>query len=242
MSSMIGEVQLVGFMRAKKMNDITVIFLTLNKTPRKWAEFQMRQLKDAIQDLPIISVSRLPMNFGTNLLDTKPPCYSNIYRQILRASKIAETKYVAVAEDDVLYSKNHFIRFRPQDDEVAYNRNRWSLFSWGEPVYSLRNRISNCSLIAPRELLIEALTERFALPKLHEGLMGEVGRNDLERKLGITQRKQVEFFSNISIIQLNHPEGTEQRQKEQRKAHAEIRAYDIPHWGKAENIQRYYNE
>lgn len=224
------------------MNDITVIFLTLNKTPRKWAEFHLGLLKDAIRDFPVISVSRLPMDFGHNLLDTEKSCYSNIYRQILRACKIAETKYIAVAEDDVLYCKSHFVRFRPQDDEVAYNRNRWSLFSWGEAVYSLRNRISNCSLIAPRELLIESLAERFTLPKLHEGLMGEVGRNDLERKLGITQRKQVEFFSNVSIVQLNHPQGTEQRQKEQRKAHAEIRAYDIPHWGKAENIQRYYED
>lgn len=223
------------------MKDLTVIFLTLNKMPKNWVEFHLEHLKTATEGLPIISVSRLPIELGTNIIDSEIPCYGNIYRQILRAAKIAETKYVAVAEDDVLYSRNHFERFRPQDDEFAYNRARWSVFSWGETIYSLRNRISNCSLVAPRQLLIDALTERFALKHIPNKLMGECGRSDLERKLGITKRKRVDFFSNIPIIQLSHPEGTEERQKKKRKSHAEIRAYDIPHWGKASDIVKEYN-
>jgi hypothetical protein len=222
--------------------DVTGMFITLNRTPKKWADYHMAVLKEAIGDMPIISVSRLPMDFGINLLDTDKPSYANIYRQMLRAAKVAETKYVAMIEDDCLYSKNHFVRFRPKDDEFAYNRNRWSVFSWGEPQYSLRQRISNCSLIAPRELLIEALTERFDKYNGNppEDKMGECGRNKLEDALGITRRKQVDFFSNISIVQLSHPLGTEKRQQEQWKSHAEIRAFDIPYWGRAETIVNKY--
>jgi hypothetical protein len=211
--------------------------------PPRWVEFHMQTLKEALQDIPVISISRLPIAFGLNLPDSGPYCYANEYKQLLRGAKLAETKYIAACEDDTLYHENHFRRFRPQNDEFAYNRARWSVFSWGEPQYSLRNRVSNCSLIAPRELLIEALTERF---NSHNGnppehLMGECGRNKLERTLGITQRKLVEFYSRIPIIQLSHPNGTEKRQQEQWKSHAEIRAFDIPHWRKAEDIVKFYN-
>jgi hypothetical protein len=224
------------------VSDITAIFLTLNRMPPRWVEFHMGHLLAALGDIPVISISRVPMAFGTNIVDTASPCYSNYYRQILRGCKVAKTKYVAAVEDDVLYHESHFRRMRPADDEFAYNRCRWSVFSWGEPQYSLRNRISNCSCIAPRELYIEALTERFALPKIHEGLMGECGRNDVEVKLGITQRKKVEFFSRIPIVQLSHEGGTEKRQQERNKSHAEVRAFDIPYWGRAEDILKHYTE
>jgi hypothetical protein len=223
------------------VTDITAIYLTLNRMPPRWVEFHMGHLRAALGDIPVVSVSRVPMDFGVNLVDDAPPCYSNYYRQILRGAMVADTKYIACVEDDVLYHENHFRRFRPADDEFAYNRCRWSVFSWGDPQYSLRNRISNCSCIAPRLLMIAALTERFAIPgRIHEGLMGECGRNDIERKLRITQRKAVEFFSRIPIVQLSHPDGTERRQREQRKSHAEVRAFDIPYWGRAQDILKHY--
>lgn len=211
--------------------------------PPKWVDFHMRYLKTALEDIPVISISKKPIRFGTNVLDEETPGYSNIYRQILRGAKMATTKYIAIVEDDTLYHENHFRRFRPKDDEFSYNRCRWSVFSWGTPIFSLRNRVSNCSCIAPRELMIEALTERFEKhPNPPEHLMGECGRKSLERALGITPRKSVDFYSRIPIIQLCHPSGTEDRQQIHRKAHAEIRAVEIPHWGRAEGIIKYYNE
>lgn len=223
--------------------DITGIYLTLNRMPPAWVGFHRHHLEIATAGMPVISVSREPIDIGHNLIDTDNPSYANIYRQILRASKLAETKYIAVLEDDTLYHKSHFERMRPQDDEFAYNRARWSVFSWGEPQYSLRQRISNCSCIAPRDLMIEALQERFDKydDNPPERLMGECGRNGPEKALGITLRKRVEFYSRIPIIQLSHPTGTEDRQQQQHKIHAEIRAFDIPHWGRASSIVEAYN-
>ncbi len=220
-------------------SDITVVYLTMNKMPDKWKAFHKEHLLKATKGLPIITVSKEAVDIGKNLIDTEESCYWNIYRQILRAAKEANTKYIAVAEDDVLYHADHFTKFRPKDDEVAYNRNRWSIFSWGDPIYSLRQRVSNCSLIAPRALLIEALQERFdKYPNndAPEGFIGEVGRARVEKGLGVTRRKSVEFYTNTSIVQLSHELGTEGRQKRHRKVHAEIRSSDIPYWGKAEEL------
>ena len=109
-------------------------------------------------------------------------------------------------------------------------------------MYSWRNRKSNCSLIAPRELLIEALEERFEKcgqnwPPEHTG---ELGRWRVEHKLGVTHRKSVEVFSETSIIQFNHMDGTEATQKNRKKAHGPIKAFWIPEWGKAKDLKEIY--
>lgn len=222
------------------MNDLTILFITANEVPKNWVKFHLTHLLKATQNYPIISISRKPMDLGINLIDTDKKDYANIYRQMLKGAKLALTDYVAMVEDDTLYSKEHFNCFRPKPDEFAYNRSRWSLFTW-LPIYSLRQRISNCSLIAPRLLLIEALKERFA-KNISLNLMGECGRNNLEQQMGITQRKAVDFFSEVPIIQLSHPSGTENRQQSQRKKHAQIKAIEIPYWGLAQNIVNQYDD
>jgi hypothetical protein len=231
------------------MSDFTVIFLTVNKVPEKWAEYHMKVLKEAIVDCSaVISVSKIPMDFGTNILQTEPESSSNIYWQMLKAAKIATTPYIAVAEDDVLYCREHFMPsdprtrelFRPQMDEFAYNMTRWSLFTWGEPMYSWRHRIGNFALLAPRELTIEALEERFA--KYPNGTpddaTGELGKPRSDKRLRLTPRKIVEYWTTVPIVQLSHPFGTEPFQRNFKKRHAMVRAYDIPFWGRAEELVR----
>lgn len=223
-------------------NDLTVIYLTANELPKRWTDFQIYNLVKSAYDFPIITISRKELPLGTNLIDTEEKSYANIYRQLLRGAKMAQTKYIAVAEDDVLYTKEHFHEFRPKDDEFAYDRSRWSLFAW-DGMYSLRNRISNCSLIAPRELLIEALQERFDKYPDNDfpmEFMGECGRERVERGLGITRRKMVEYYSSNPIVQLSHDYGTEERQRKHRKAHAQIKAFDIPNWGRGIDIIQKY--
>ena len=224
------------------MDDLTVLYITANEMPRGWMDYQLKHLIKAIGNVPVVSVSRAPMQFGTNLLDTEPEkSYWNIYRQMLRAAKVAKTIYVAMAEDDTLYSKEHFTQFRPTLDQVSYNRSRWSLFSW-DPVFCLRQRVSNCTLIAPRQLLIDALQEREdKYPNGHD-YAGEVGRWKVERTLGVTEHKAVDWFSTVPVIQLNHPQGIDETQQRQWKKHGQIKAYHIPHWGKSRNIARIYND
>lgn len=183
------------------------------------------------------------MNLGTNLIDTEKKCYFNIYMQILRGALLTKTPYVAMVEDDVLYSKEHFIQFRPKSTEVSYNRSRWSLFSW-DPIYCLRQRVSNCSLIAPTKLLIEALSERKAVwpDGAPDKISGEVGRPIIDKRLRVTIRNKVEWYSTTPIIQLNHQSGSDVHARKKWKKHGQLKAYDIPHWGKATNIARIYNE
>lgn len=222
--------------------DLTVIYLTASEIKETFASYQREVLRSAIGDMPLISVSRKPLDFGMNIIDDGERGVSNIYRQMLRAAKIATTEFVATAEDDCLYHADHFARYRPKPDEFMYDQNRFALFTWGEPIYSWRNRKSNCSLIAPRKLLIEALEERFA--KWPNGTppdrTGELGRNMVDRNLGLKLRKSVEVFCEVSIIQFNHDNASEDRQVSHRKKLGQIKAYDLYHWGPAKELVKHY--
>ncbi len=225
------------------MADLTILYITASQLPVKFAGKQRETLLEAAGEYPIFTVSREPLEFGVkSYLDTEPKSLSNIYSQMLRVAKDIPTKFVAIAEDDCFYHKDHFRFHRPNPDTFAYDQNRLALFTWGKPTYHWRNRKSNASLIAPTNLLITALEERFS--KWPDGtpdkITGEMGRKMVENNMGITRRKSEEVFCDVSMIQFNHEYGSEERQRNHKKSMGPIRAYDIPHWGKANHLIKHY--
>lgn len=214
------------------MQDLTVIFLTLKKLPVGWQAYHKEVLLNAIQGAPLIEISP-----DGDIIQNEPPSPSNVYKQLLRGALAAKTEYIAVAEDDTLYCKDHF-EYRPKKGVFAYNQSHWSLFTWGEPTYSWRDRQGNYSLVAHREDVIEALTERFE--KYPNGTpdnqTGEIGRWRTDTQLGLTLRKLEVFRTNTPIINICHQLGLDERASRQRKALGTLRAYDIPYWGKASDI------
>ena len=87
-----------------------------------------------------------------------------------RAAKVADTEFIAIAEDDSLYHPAHFREyfkeFKPKPDEVVYDMSRWTVMSWHtEPhYYSLIRRLGGFMMIAPRKLVI-------GLPIISQGAM-----------------------------------------------------------------------
>ena len=90
------------------MDDLTIIYLTVNKMPKRWADFHMEHLLKAIKGFPVISISREPMNFGINLIQNEEISSYNSNKQVLRGALLAKTQYIGIAEDDTLYTKQHF--------------------------------------------------------------------------------------------------------------------------------------
>lgn len=233
---------------AKVLSDITIIFLTANRLPRRWVDFHRGHLLRAVEGHPLITVSVEPVDLpGTHLIQEGPFCAWSVYQNMLRAAKIADTKYVGIAEDDTLYPARHFNDFRPPDDAVAYNMSRWTVFSWkGEQAfYSCIRRHGNFSMIGPRQLVIDAIDEREAkYPNGHD-FAGEIGRPDVELRLGVRRNKLVEFWSIEPVINLAHPQGLSPTYINtpglERKT-GELKSYDIPIWGRAVDIAKIYND
>lgn len=204
-----------------------LLFITAGKRPEKWAAYHAEQL------------AKLPYPMIT-MRDEEKMGEVMIYRRMLEAARQATRPFVAVIEDDVLYPIEHFY-FRPELDTFAYNQHRWALFTWGVPTYSWRNRKSNCSLIAPRALLIEALEERFDKHGMKWPWVGELGRENVEKKLGVTLRKSIEWHSKIGVVQINHDGASEDRQARKHKELGPMKAYDIPRWGPAADLIKKYS-
>lgn len=227
------------------MKDITAIFLTVNKVPEHWRLFHREHLLKAIKGHYLITVSRKPMPDmpGKNILQDEKICASNVYRQMLRAAKLVETPYLAVVEDDSLYPPDHFNEFRPGENTFGYNMHRWSMYEWHKrPMYSWRDRISNLTLIAPTLLTIKALEERFL--KFPDGLpdhqTGELGKNRINTKLGLSEFPVKMWNSTNAVINVNHQYSMDDMEIRKVKRPGPLRAYDIPYWGKAEDILKHF--
>jgi len=246
---------------SKEPLDISVIYYTSNYLEEKNPHFlknTQRQLLKAIGEHPLISVSRKPMDFGHNIVVGEEEgldpgrSHLNIYRQILIGCKNAKTKYVAMAEDDILYSFAHFHTYVPKRQVFAYDMQKLSIFSWTQPpLYSFRTkRMVVNQLIAHREMLIEALEERFArIPiLLKQGMAlpdilskwGDPGR--YESLLGITKREKEEFYSSVPSIVFSHEHAFGYLNQGSKKRLGDVRMYDIPKWGKASEVLKLYHE
>jgi hypothetical protein len=231
-------------------DNLTVIYYTSNwldiHNPY-FLENTKKQLLIAIGDSPLISVSQKPIAFGKNIcVGDIGRSHLNIYRQILTGAKAAKTKYVVMAEDDILYSYEHFHNYVPERNVLAYDMNKWSIFTWtNPPLYSFRtNRKVINSLIAPRDMLVEAIEERFSKfegvseDKIPLHYWGDPGR--YESKLGVTVRETEEWYSGCPNIVFSHPEAYGYLSRGTRKRLGDLRAIELPYWGRAEDVLKLY--
>jgi len=216
---------------------LTCIFLTLNKVPEGWARYHKSVLLEAVGDTPIITISKKPLDWGLNLIQEGEPSVNNIYKQLLRGCKLATTPYIAVIEDDTLYHKSHFT-YRPPMDTYAYNMHRWGIFTWGTPTYYYKRRISNAAMIAPRELVIKSLEDRFEKYPDSDRI-SELGN---ERGVRLEKYEIVNFYSDVSMVYFCHVNGLDPTERHESKKMSPIQAYDIKFWGKAQELVSHWYE
>ncbi len=211
--------------------------MTPNLVPKDWADYHKKMLLEAVGDTPIITISKEPLDWGTNLIQTEYGL-ANLYQQMLRGAKLAKTDYIAIADDDTLYPKEHF-EYRPPMDKFGYNLNRWHLFTWGEPFYFHKSRRGNGLLIASRKLVIEALEARFRTDNpLSLDYMVELGtRKDIRE---YDKAGSIEFFSEQPVVSFYHDFSVDIACREHRKRAWPIQAYDIPKWRRAEDLRKYF--
>lgn len=241
------------------MEDVSIVYYTCNYLDDKNPYFlanTRKQLEKAIGDKPLIVVSqkKTDWNRATDniVMEGIGRSHLNIYRQILAGCKAAKTKWVAMAEDDILYSEPHFNfwYFTKQEfmdgDYFLYDMSKVSLFTWSKPpIFSFRSkRMVVNQLVAKRDMLIEAMEERFAklveLQKIWEErkilkYWGDPGR--YESSLGVTERKTFQYYSWIPSVVFSHEYayGYEFNQGNKKK-HGDLRIVELCDWGRAEDV------
>jgi len=230
------------------MNDLTVLYYTSNKIPDIFATNIKNQILSVIEYLPIISVSQKPIDFGYNICvgDIGISVF-NLYRQVLIGAKAAKTKYVVLCEDDCLYTREHFTCYRPPENLFGYNHNKWGLYTWNKnPVFSYKfNRSVLSQCIAPTELLIESLSERFNanIPENETTarVFAEPGRYERHFKMfNITIRDKEAFESPEPNVILSHTDCLQYETMGTHKGHGTIIQKELPPWGDASDVLNKY--
>jgi hypothetical protein len=69
------------------------------------------------------------------------PQSPQLYKQILMGAMLVKTPFIGCAEDDSLYTREHF-SYRPPLTAFGYNTNRWQV---SRDVYFFRRRASMCN-------------------------------------------------------------------------------------------------
>ena len=231
--------------------DLTVIYYTANLISPYFMANTQKLLLDAIGDTPVISVSFKPTIVGPNCqnicIGEQQRSGYMLYKQIMIGVQAAKTKFVATAEDDTIYPREHFEAHIP-DGYLGYNLNKWSIFTWTNPqIFSKRKgRRTMNTMIGSRDLLSKTLEERYSKypvleeipPDIIKYYWGEPGR--FEDHLGISKVPNIEFESSIPVVAFSTPEALAYLGLGRRKAHDPNQTEEIPYWGKASDIIRIY--
>ena len=117
-------------------------------------------------NIPIVSVSLSPIDFGENIVFNGKRGRLTMFKQILMGLEKCTADVIFMAEHDVLYHKSHF-DFVPKSKEVFYyNENRWRVdFETVKALFYLCG--STSGLCAYRDLLIKHYRKRVEQVEKH---------------------------------------------------------------------------
>lgn len=102
-----------------------ILYYTDNNIDPKLQQLCIDQLLKV--DIPIVSVSWLPVDLGTNIVvgGGNPRCDETIFWQITTGAMECLGDIVYLAEHDVLYHPSHFAFIPPRRNILYYNTNRY---------------------------------------------------------------------------------------------------------------------
>lgn len=214
------------------MNDISIVYYTANRISDSFAvNVRSHLLQSSGGNVPIISVSQKPIDFGENIwVKGLVPSVYNTYVQVLVGARCVKTQYVACCEDDCLYVPEHF-EYRPSN-AFSYNTNRWNVDEEG--VYFYKHSRLMCMCVCPTKLLVDTLEARFSKypdPSACIPHLGEPGK--YERQLRLPVVKMEEFKTENPCIHFNHRDSLGLRRGLRRRYEIIPR---LEYWGNAQEL------
>jgi len=186
--------------------DRTILYLTDSELSEPLASTCRRSLQRAAGDIPIVSVSQKPLEFGTNVcvgeIGRSP---RSLYTQVKEGLKAVKTKWTIMAEHDCIYSNEHMMFTPPDDRFFWYNDNVWLVqyknvkYPEYDGMYSyVHKRRVQSQLICNTQLFLQAAEE--LLPILGDpawfqryiyGRVAEPGAANLAKAMRLSRHSDV---------------------------------------------------
>lgn len=142
------------------LNDVTVLYYTANTEDEYFSNKIRENILKNKGDLPLVSVSQKPLDFGTNIcVGEQENCYHNEFRQIQIGLKTISTPYVLLAESDTLYPPSYF-QFDPPERGRAYRYdNVWVHYTKfnGKPKFWFKY-MSDCAQVIDKDIWLKLIS------------------------------------------------------------------------------------
>jgi hypothetical protein len=213
-------------------SDATIIFYTSNRESPEFANRILAHLIEAIDGLPLITVSHEPMTVGNNIcVGDVGQSNVNIFRQMMIGVEAAKTRYIITAEADFLQPAE-FFQFRPPDDAIMYAGMPLYILSAQRRkrrVFCAKERGSEGAMVANRDLVLGHLK------KMLEGQSKWVdspGRDVVRLPFLFNMSKMVEFNLPAPIVSFRT--ANQLHRATPWKVGSELR--ELPHWGAATDL------
>jgi len=186
----------------------------------------------------IVSVSLVPINFGSNVVLDLERGPLTMFKQILTGLQVLNTDVVYLIEHDVLYPKCHFDFTPPCKDIYYYNNNWWRVRIYDGIAFRFK-AITVSGLCAYRDLLlqhyaarVERVTKRFSNRQGYEPGLHQFPR-------GIDRYTMETWYSEKPFVDIRHDDNLTkgiigERKLDPRLQECEI-ADEIPYWGKTKD-------
>ena len=138
------------------------LYYTCNTHDENIEQACRKQLKSAIGDMELTTVSLKPIDFGNNIVIDRARGAETMHHQIVAGLEKATTDIVFLCESDVLYHPSHFAFVPPRKDVFYYNEHTYRVNAQTEQVvFYYTKQISGCC--AYRDLLLEFFRKRLEI-------------------------------------------------------------------------------
>lgn len=207
----------------------TVVYYTSNREDEQFEQKIRDRLLATIGDMPLISVSQKPIDFGKNIcVGDVGVSNQNVFRQLQIGAQEAKTDFIISAEADCLYPQEYF-EFIPGSVDSCYRySNVWIFFAWyKKQEHYVKKRWSESAQIVGRDYLIR---------KIENVLQGRGMWNpELEHKgeVPIMFRNIKTWQTDVPVINIKTTEGMHKR-----TGVMDIYEESLPFWGKAEDLRK----
>lgn len=213
------------------LKDRSIVYYTANQESE---DFEQKIIDDLVKkagNIPIISVSRKPMNLGVNIcVGEQPISYTTEWKQLLLGLKVASSKYVIAAESDCLYPPEYF-SFTPPEEQMMYNYNNLWIVWKNHNGFWKKTGYCEGAQMCDREYWIERLEP--LLPKDWTQYSRE-HENELVKKI-FPERKE---FIGRPVISFKTGSGVSSR-----TTFVNEKILEIPYWGNIKDLkQKYFGE
>jgi hypothetical protein len=221
------------------MKDLITIFYCSSNKERP--EFEKRIIKNILKysgDIPVISVTQKPIDFGTNICvgDNVGVSGFNFFKQSLIALKNIKTPFALSCEADTVYPPDYF-QFIPPREDICYRDK--NLYVMGQH----RNYFFKKEEGATHAQIVGTEFYRKTLERLFEGEpewdYNEEQKNFPKEKFhkkgeDVFRASEIEFYETINpVIQIKTSQSMRHYTNSDR-----IPRYELPFWGKGDDFRK----